>query len=584
MNELSYPIRSAFLSNKSFSIFLVSTIMALLATTLGVVVDGIIVGHLLGTSCFAAVNIVAPVLQIYNSLHLIPDQCSSIMIGNAIGKRDKTGAQKIFSTALSLNLMIGFSLVILGNIFMQPILQVLCPNIELQPLVKDYLQVVIWSSPLYLLLPGMCFFTRSDGNPGISTVALIVANVINLVLDIVFIKYLGWGLRGSALASSIGFSCGILVTCSHFFRKERIIAFIKPAFKKYAKPIVLDSIPFVLTMLVMSVCLMLGNIIIIKFVGNEGIVTMSVCYNIFSFLLLINMGNNQTILPLMGILKGMGDQRGVNFIVKRAFRIFLILTGIYLAIIFIFPKTVIGMFGIDDISVDMVRHVRIYAIGLIGFAVNFFFTVIYLGTKRNNLTYYMVLSKDSLPILFIFLFCLLGFPQQLWWSYILGNVIIFFLLNLFSRKIQSKNKDLLPLFLINKPTQDTDNFFNFSVPAKLDGLRDALTTIRHKVDQHPDISTRQAFVTDLCCEEIISNIIEHGYKRHPEKHMIDIFITILPDETTICIHDDGKPFNPIKYQNDTTIGLLLINKLCYSTDYIFSMNQNIMTIVVKKGR
>lgn len=575
------PLRSAFLSNKSFNIFWISTIMALMATTLGVVVDGVIVGQMLGPNCYAAVNIVAPILQIFNAIHLIANQYSSIMVSIAIGKRDKEAAKTIFSTAIYLNIILGFIVIVFGSIFMQQIVSGICPNETLRPLVKEYLQIVIWSSPLYLLLPGMCFFTRSDSNPSISTIALVVANVINLFLDIIFIKA-GMGIHGSALASSVGFFCGILVTCTHFLRKERIISLVKPNFKKYLKDIIFKAIPFVYVMIMMSVGLLLANIIIMNYLGRDGIITMSVCYDIFTFPILFNMGTNQTMLPLLGILNGLNDKKGSVFIIKRAFGAIIMLSLIYVIFILLFPKTIIGLFGITEISATMISNVRIYSLGLIGFAVNFFMIIDYIVIKHIRFSYLISTLKDLMPVTIMLIMGLLGFAIYMWWSYIIGYGLVFLLIVIISNHIRNGNKSILPLFLIVKPDEDTDDLFNFSVPAKIDGLRQALTSIRKQISLHPNIHFSYAFAADLCCEEIISNIIEHGYKKQSDKHMIDIFVNIETDKLSVCIHDDGKQFNPVKYQDDTTIGLLLIKKLCYSVDYIYSMNQNIVTIVIKE--
>ena len=60
--------RSPYLVNRAFRTFAVSTILAVMATSLGVVVNGMIVGNMMGSAELSAVNLVSPLIQLYNAV------------------------------------------------------------------------------------------------------------------------------------------------------------------------------------------------------------------------------------------------------------------------------------------------------------------------------------------------------------------------------------------------------------------------------------------------------------------------------------------------------------------------------------
>lgn len=58
------------------------------------------------------------------------------------------------------------------------------------------------------------------------------------------------------------------------------------------------------------------------------------------------------------------------------------------------------------------------------------------------------------------------------------------------------------------------------------------------------LSEEAAFKTTLALDELVTNIIAHGYDA-PCAHRIDVALTIDEDEVTLRIEDDGRPFNPL---------------------------------------
>jgi anti-sigma regulatory factor (Ser/Thr protein kinase) len=122
---------------------------------------------------------------------------------------------------------------------------------------------------------------------------------------------------------------------------------------------------------------------------------------------------------------------------------------------------------------------------------------------------------------------------------------------------------------------------NISELAKLHAHLDAL---RHQSGQ----SQRNCLELNLVLEEIVTNIINHGFKDDAQ-HRIQVSITLDGNILTVRTIDDGRPFNPINAQRPKLngkvekrpvggLGLVLIRRYSDDISYERRGKQNVLTI------
>jgi serine/threonine-protein kinase RsbW len=54
------------------------------------------------------------------------------------------------------------------------------------------------------------------------------------------------------------------------------------------------------------------------------------------------------------------------------------------------------------------------------------------------------------------------------------------------------------------------------------------------------------FAINLCLEEVLSNIIRHGYAGQPENPIVVHFVSPRRDQFVFVVEDDAPPFNPVE--------------------------------------
>lgn len=206
--------------NRSYWRFLWSSILIALSGCLGIVVDSIIVGNLIGEDGVSAINLTNPVLQIMFTLNMLLATGAGMLVGIELGKKNHQGEAYYFTLAMAACLVVGLLFSVCGITIPDVVTGWLCTNEGLRPLTHDYLRVMMMGAPAYMVMWALTTMASTDGSPRLASMAITIDNVVNLGLDFVFIKALGWGIEGSSTATVVGHLVGIAIICSHFRYKD----------------------------------------------------------------------------------------------------------------------------------------------------------------------------------------------------------------------------------------------------------------------------------------------------------------------------------------------------------------------------
>ena len=184
------------------------------------VADGIFVGHGVGSDGIAAVNIYVPLLMLFQGVGLmIGIGCSvvaSIHLSRAKVKAARLNVTQAMIIVTALTLLLSLLIVV----FPDRTACLLGSSDRLLPLVKDYL---LWFTPALVFQMWTAvglFVIRLDGAPKLAMWCSVVAALLNVVLDWLFIFPLGWGVMGAAFATAISVSVGGVIVDSGNFNWE----------------------------------------------------------------------------------------------------------------------------------------------------------------------------------------------------------------------------------------------------------------------------------------------------------------------------------------------------------------------------
>ena len=414
--------------NAQFYRYLWAYILVALSGCLGTVVDGIIVGNLISEDGVSAINLSTPITQFIFTLHLLINAGAGMLVAYALGQHKIDEARRFFTRALSLSLGFGVLLAIIGGLmFPHETARLLCSNEQILPLADDYMQVLLIGNPAFILMWGLSTMVGVDGSPRLVSVAVIIDNLVNLLLDIVFIQWFGWGITGSSTATVVGHLVGIAILLSHWSKPEQrrlMPVFSTDGLSSSLRRIISQGAPLAVASICLTLLLLSANTIVLSSLGRTGIFVFALCMNLLQLYNLFLSGTCQTLQSLGAIQVGKGDEGGLRTVIKRGFRFITVSMLVTCLLVWIFPQSIAHVFGCDEIEMlhQSVPALRIFALSFIPFCYIYVLMIVYKLYNQHSMALFIsfALSLTVIPVLW-FMGNLM--PQYLWYSYLIAYVI-----------------------------------------------------------------------------------------------------------------------------------------------------------------
>ena len=414
--------------NAQFYRYLWAYILVALSGCLGNVVDGIIVGNLISEDGVSAINLSKPINQFIFTLHLLINAGAGMLVAYALGQGKIEDARRFFTRALTLSGGIGVLLAIVGGlIFPDKVAQYLCSNEQILPLARDYMQVLLIGNPAFIIMWGLSTMVGVNGSPRLVSLAVIIDNVLNLCLDIVFIKWLDWGITGSSAATVVGHLVGIAILLTHWKKTEnrRLVPdFSTSAVMASCRRIISQGAPLAIASICLTLLLLSANTIVLSTLGRTGIFAFAVCMNLLQVYNLFLSGTCQTLQSLGAIQVGKGNEEGLRTVLRRAFRFITVAMAATCCLVVVYPQLIVKLFGADEPElIAQGNHaLRIFALSFIPFCYIYVLMIVYklYGMHRMALFISFALSLMVIPVLW---FMAHYAPQLLWYSYLIAYLI-----------------------------------------------------------------------------------------------------------------------------------------------------------------
>jgi len=178
-------------------------VIAMSINSLNTFIDGLFVGQYVGQSALAAISLVLPLTMITNGFATLIGIGSASLLSIAIGNNDEKIQEKILGTATLLCIISSVLLTILGWYFAYELLALMGGEGEIQELGVVYYRVILIGSFFRIYGVAINMLIRAEGKVAEAMWYSIITYILNIVLNVVFIVYLGMGIEGAAWSTVI---------------------------------------------------------------------------------------------------------------------------------------------------------------------------------------------------------------------------------------------------------------------------------------------------------------------------------------------------------------------------------------------
>ena len=348
-------------------------IIAMTASSLYNIVDSIFIGHGCGALALSGLTVAKPFMDICAAFGTLVGVGASTLVAIKLGEKDYNTAGRILGNVILLNTLLGALVMIIGLIWMDPILYAFGASEATIGYAREYMEIILAGNILTHIYFGLNSMLRSMGHPRTSMVATIVAVFINIVLDPIFIFGLDMGVRGAALATIISQAIAVLWQMVIYMNPKEIIHFHRGIWRLDAtitkRALAIGLSPFLMNIAHCFVIIILNNQF--KSYGGDMAIASYGVINRFVFVFaMIVMGLNQGMQPIVGY--NYGARRYERML--RAFELTAICATLVMGCVFllgeIVPRWMVLLFTHDEVLIEQtVLPMRILASSmlLVGF-------------------------------------------------------------------------------------------------------------------------------------------------------------------------------------------------------------------------
>ncbi len=406
-------------------------IIAMTASSLYNIVDSIFIGHGCGALALSGLTVAKPFMDICAAFGTLVGVGASTLVAIKLGEKDYNTAGRILGNVILLNTLLGALVMIIGLIWMDPILYAFGASEATIGYAREYMEIILAGNILTHIYFGLNSMLRSMGHPRTSMVATIVAVFINIVLDPILIFGMDMGVRGAALATVLSQAIAVIWQMTIFMNPKEIIHFHRGIWRLDAtitkRALAIGLSPFLMNIAHCFVIIILNNQF--KSYGGDMAIASYGVINRFVFVFaMIVMGLNQGMQPIVGYNYGARQYDRM----LRAFELTAICATLVMGCVFllgeIVPRWMVLLFTHDEVLIEQtVLPMRILASSmlLVGFqmvAGNFFTSIgmagksIFLSLTRQVL--FLIPLALIMPLLFE--------PEPImgvWWSIPVSDTI-----------------------------------------------------------------------------------------------------------------------------------------------------------------
>lgn len=585
-------VRNSKLINRKFYQYLIPSILTIFAIQFASLLDGIIVGNMLGVIALSATSLVIPILYFIQMPGFALGVGGSIVVGMLLGKRDLKAAKKAFSACILAGVFLSVIIAAIAPAIARPLANAFSDDPDVRELGYEYIFIYMVTDPIITLALLMSSFLAVDNSPKLASFFTIFSNVIKIGSMFLFMGLFNWGMYGAALSTAFGYLVGFVSLIVYIRSDKRLLKFtlkIKGAFSDLKASLKASS-STAIYMVLMAIQMLVINIVLGNLITDQSdLLIFGVVSNlVFAFDLFA--GGILGVIPtICGVLYGEKDYYSLRSITRKIYLINLGVVALITLIIMIVPQAYAYIFAYDDPAhLDQAKLVmRVFLISFIPHEINKFSMNYYPTIEKNLPSYVTVVLREAvivLPVTLILLHTngLMGYAiAQVITEW--ATLIITYAFVLIYGKKTHKGKGI---FLF----QDLEyNSYDVSMDAELQNAGIVSKEIADFALAN-NIDNKDAQIIALASEEFVSNIIEYGYKSHKQNY-IDVNLKISDDKLLLRIRDDGMPFDPTKYEFDEdsenymTSGIMLVNKLTEKVSYmrVLSLNNTIIEMKINKA-
>lgn len=326
--------------------YVINSVIGMAGVAFNVFTDTFFIANGIGSTALAALNIALPMFSLLSAVALMNGiGCAARYTMIKAGKNSHD-ADEIFTHGLMCALVLSLLFFVTGFFFAHPLAQLLGADASIVDSVSQYLFPFVTFGFLFIFNQLFVCMVRNDNEPSLSMKAMVLGNLMNIILDYIFIYKFHWGLFGASLATCFSPLTSMLILSTHKFRRKNNFHLVKTKLSfDIISQIIRVGMPSFINEISSGIVMLAFNYLLLKYGGNIAIAAYGIIANLALIVQAIYTGVGQGIQPLISYLYGCGKHHLVMLVAKYAIIVSILLGVIFTGSGYLIPQQLIAIFN-----------------------------------------------------------------------------------------------------------------------------------------------------------------------------------------------------------------------------------------------
>lgn len=582
MHHAKLERKYEFLRHK-YNELILPTCFMVMSEKICTIIDVLLIGLFLGSTQLAVINLATPITYITGIFYILFGQGGNLLALRAQSQLKHEKVNFYFTIAIVGICLFSIIYMILIFFFVDNILMLFNMPADIFNLSKEYLLMLMFYYPLNCYILVISFFIRADGFPKMPFYAVLIANILNIFFDIIFLKVFNLSVVYTALASTLGYLIGAIYISSYLFKKHgsfKIISLAKFKIRDIVfslKEFVLNT-PEVIGKVFFVVKTSLLTYLCSTYFGVAGLVAFLIYDNSETFVYMFLSGIMKTMSPIVTVLHKEKDATAVRYIILHSIKHVLLISFPVSIVLFVYPEILLSIFNVTDPHhVKIVTlAIRLTAFSLVGRCMAYLLANYAQAIERNGISFTITCLEE-------FIFAVSGAliltevagGVGIWISILVAECLPVIIYLIYSHHAKKNNIDEIDaLFMLHNSNLITWTY-NINDLGKIDKyLDDEFAELLRNIE---NVLNDTAVIISNSMDSICNDIFENTNVED-----IDITIRLIGEDLYVSLTSEGMLYNP--FSNEDLMkseNLVELSKLNCELDYTEILGFNKAYIIFK---
>ncbi|MGY4628538.1 MATE family efflux transporter [Bradyrhizobium sp. USDA 4486] len=327
-------------------------------------VSNVFLGQMIGVDALAAVSALFPVMFFLSAFVMGLSTGATVLIGQAFGAGEYNKIRSVVGTTLAVGLLLAISVALIGGTLSRQLMMALATPADILDQASAYARVMLLTMPLGFVFLLTTAMIRGVGDALTPLLALALSTAIGLILTPMLIRgsvgLPAAGITSPAWAAAIANALTLLALAIYLLRTRHALA-PDAALLRHLRlnravlgRILGIGLPSAIGMVVMAIAelVLLG---LVNGFGSDATAAYGAVNQVMGYTQFTAMSISIAVSILGAQAIGRGDSAGLHGIVRTGLAFNVVLTGGLVALVYLVPRAVLGLFITDGAVLDLAK-------------------------------------------------------------------------------------------------------------------------------------------------------------------------------------------------------------------------------------